>query len=169
MQAVGELDEDNADVPDHGKEHFPQVLGLRVLFGRVVDMAQFGNALHNQQHVRAELALNDLRRQVGVLQRVVQQRRDHSIRVAVHFNENQGHGDRMGDIGLAGSTRLSLVLLCRDRIGAHDFFLIQLYVRVLQTLQELFSIIHGPPYPLTRRQSADLFRFALSALVFVLT
>ena len=132
-------------------------------------MPQLGHALHDQQHVRTEVALDYLRRQVGVLQGVVQQRGDDRVRIAVHLHKDERHGDRVGNIRLAGGARLALVLLRGDGVGVHDFFLIQLYIRVLQALQELFSVVHGPPYPLTRRQSADLLRFALSTQVLVFT
>ena len=33
VQAVGELDQDDADVVDHGQEHLAEVLGLALLGG----------------------------------------------------------------------------------------------------------------------------------------
>ena len=55
VQPVGQLDDDDPDVLGHGHQHFPQVLRLLLLPGGVGDLAQLGDAVHQQGHLLAEL------------------------------------------------------------------------------------------------------------------
>ncbi len=45
VDAVAELDQKHADVPRHGHDHLAEVLGLAVLFGREIDLAELGDAV----------------------------------------------------------------------------------------------------------------------------
>ena len=62
MQAVGQLDQDDADVVDHRQEHLAQVLGLdRTLAGGLIavagprDLTEFRHAVDQQGDPLAEL------------------------------------------------------------------------------------------------------------------
>ena len=71
VRAVGELDEDDADVLGHGHEHLAQVLHLLFFLAGVLHARQLGNALDKIRHRGREL-LGDLGiRGGGVLDAVV--------------------------------------------------------------------------------------------------
>ena len=57
MQAIGQLDDDDADVFRHREEHFAQVLDLRVLFRLIRNSRQLGDAVGHGQRV---LVVDDL-------------------------------------------------------------------------------------------------------------
>jgi hypothetical protein len=75
VEAVGELDEDDADVLRHRHDHLPVVLGLRLLAALEADPRQLRDALDQLRHVVAELRAHLVELRVGVLDDVVQQRR----------------------------------------------------------------------------------------------
>ena len=54
VQAVGEFDEDDADVVDHGQHHLAEVFGLRFFAGGEVDLADLGDALDDVGDLLAE-------------------------------------------------------------------------------------------------------------------
>ena len=73
VQPVGQLDEDDADVLDHGQQHLADALGLPVLTVGEVDFTELGDAVDAARHVVAEGAGQFLIAGLGVLQNVVQQ------------------------------------------------------------------------------------------------
>ena len=78
VQAVGELDEDDADVLRHRDDHLPVVLGLRLLAALEADPRQLGDALDEVRDLRAELRAELLHVRARVLDDVVQERRRRS-------------------------------------------------------------------------------------------
>ena len=74
VQAVGELDDDDADVLGHRQEHLAQVLDLRVFFRLVRDARQLGDAVDELRDLVAELLGDLLARDDRVFDDVVQQR-----------------------------------------------------------------------------------------------
>lgn len=73
MQPVGEFDQDNADVIGHGQDHLADVLGLRLLLGLEVHLADLGHALDDGADFRPEKLDNLRNGSVGVFHRVMQQ------------------------------------------------------------------------------------------------
>ena len=71
VQAVGQLDDDDADVLAHGDEHLAD--GCRLLVGERfhLDARDLGDAVDELRHVRAELLFDQLAGNVGILHRVV--------------------------------------------------------------------------------------------------
>ena len=71
VQAVGQLDDNDADILAHGNEHLAD--GGRLLIGEGfhLDARDLGDAVDQLRHVRAELLLDQLAGHVGVLNRVV--------------------------------------------------------------------------------------------------
>ncbi len=61
VQAVGELDDDDADVGDHGQQHLADVFGLVVFAVGELDLVELGDAFDDVGDLLAE-ALGDLRR-----------------------------------------------------------------------------------------------------------
>ena len=58
VEAVGELDQDDAHVLGHRDDHLAVVLGLRLLAAREADARQLGDALDEVRDLRAELGAN---------------------------------------------------------------------------------------------------------------
>ncbi len=55
VQAIGELDQDDPDVVDHGQDHLAEVLGLGLLLARELELRDLGHALDDVRDVRAEV------------------------------------------------------------------------------------------------------------------
>jgi hypothetical protein len=73
-EAIGELDEDDADVLRHRDDHLPVVLGLRLLAALEADPRQLRDAFDELGHVRAELRAEVTRPiGLGVLDDVVEE------------------------------------------------------------------------------------------------
>ena len=108
VQAVGYLDEDDADVLRHGDEHLAQVLGLLLLVARVLHARQLGGA---------ELALDVVVRGGRVLYDVVQEGGDDGVLVQALLGDYLGGGDAVGDVGRAVAPLLPLVELHGVLIG----------------------------------------------------
>ena len=122
MQAIGELDEDDADVVDHRQQHLAEVFRL-ALFGRGErDRADLGHAFDDVRDVFAELLADLLRRREGVFDHVVQQAGGDADRVELHVGEDVGHLERMDEVGLARMADLSLVLQGRKHVGLAEQF-----------------------------------------------
>ena len=54
VQAVGQFDQDDADVIDHGQHHLAQVFCLLLFAGGEIDFADLGNALDDVGDLLAE-------------------------------------------------------------------------------------------------------------------
>ena len=117
VQAVGYLDEDDADVLRHGDEHLAQVLGLLLLVARVLHARQLGDALDDVGHGGAELALDVVVRGGRVLYDVVQEGGDDGVLVQALLGDYLGGGDAVGDVGRAVAPLLPLVELHGVLIG----------------------------------------------------
>jgi hypothetical protein len=76
VQAVGQLDQDDAHIARHRQQHLAEALGLRCSLLANCDAVELGQAIDQIGHLRAE-ALDQLLILVtpGVLHHVVQQRR----------------------------------------------------------------------------------------------
>ena len=118
VRAVGQLDQDDAHVARHGQQHLAERLGL-VLLARVeLELVQLGEAVDQFGHRGAE-ALDQLRLgDPAILDRVVQQGRHQGLGVELPFGALGGHGDRMGDVGLAAVAQLPQVGLVGEAVGA---------------------------------------------------
>ena len=117
VQAVGELDEDDPDVIHHREQHLAVGLGLALLGGGEGDLADLGDALHDVEHVGAEVLLDPLGLGQGVLEDVVQQAHRHAGGVHPHLGQDGGHLEGVHEVGLAGGAGLSLVLDGGEDVG----------------------------------------------------
>ena len=98
VQAVGDLDEDDADVLGHGHEHLAQVLHLLVLFAGILHAAELRDALDDVRNGGAELAGNILMGEVRVLDHVVQERSNDGVFIQTHVDGDIRCGDAVRDI-----------------------------------------------------------------------
>ena len=122
MQAVRQLDHDHTDILCHGEEHLPQVLRLHLLLIRrsafpvlliaaEIDVLQFGHTVHQKRHIRSEFLRDFLHRHDGVFHHIVQKSGLNSLLIQFQIRKNDGHAQRVDDIGFAGFAHLSLVCL----------------------------------------------------------
>ena len=120
VEAVGQLDDDDADVLGHRQHHLLEVLGLGdglVLEG---DLGQLRDAIHQQGDGFAELACQCLEGHAGVFDDIVQHGGHQALMVHVHIGENVRHRQRVGDVRLAGAPPLAVVCLLSVVKGAFD-------------------------------------------------
>ena len=109
VRAVGELDQDHAQVAHHRQQHLAEVLRLRFLAILEADLVELGDAIDDLGDVvaeaRGDVGLGDRR----VLDDVVQDRADDGVGVQVQVGEDLRRGHRMRDVGLARDALLALV------------------------------------------------------------
>ena len=109
VQPVGQLDQQNAPVVSHGDEHLANGRRLLCLLGVELEAVQLGHPVDNAGHPLAEVLLNGLEREPGVLDGVVQQGGGHGLRIEPQLGHDRRHGDRVRDVGLARAPELALV------------------------------------------------------------
>ena len=110
VEAVGELDEDDADVVHHRQEHLAEVLGLAFLARGEADGADLGDPLHDVGDLGAEELADPVDGGEGVLDDVVEQAGRDRHDVELHVGEEVGHGQGVNEIGLPGMAHLAPVL-----------------------------------------------------------
>ena len=120
MQAVGELDQDDAHVARHREQHLAEVLGLRFLLRLELDLVELGDAVDQLGDRLAEVARDLGLGDRGVFGHVVQQRRGERLRVHVPLREDVGDGERVGDIRLAGLAELAFVRRLAEVVGRFE-------------------------------------------------
>ena len=115
--AVGQLDQDDPYIAGHGQQHLAKGLGLVFLAGVEGQLLQLGQPVDQLGHRRAEtldqLGLAD----AAVLDRIVQQRSHQGLGVKLPVGALRGHGDRMGDVGLATFAHLPQMGLVSEFVG----------------------------------------------------
>ena len=97
VQPVGELDEDDPEVLGHRQDHLPVVLRLGLLAALEADARQLRDAVDELRDLVAELGLDVVERDVGVLDDVVEQRR--GDRLVVQLELRTDARDRIRDGG----------------------------------------------------------------------
>ncbi len=113
MQAVGQLDDHDAHVLLHEREHFAQRLDLlvHVRLAHQVHAFEFRDAVDEHAHGPAEFAFDVGQRDRRVFHRVVQEAGDDRVAVGPEASQNAGDRDGMREIGLPGLAAL-------ERVGA---------------------------------------------------
>ena len=120
VRAIGELDENDADVAGHGEDHLAEVLGLLLLARGEIDLADLGHAVDERGDLGSEDLLDLLDARQGVLHGVVEQAGGDRGNVELELGDDARDLERMGQIGLAGHALLSAVDLRRELVGAGD-------------------------------------------------
>lgn len=118
MQAVGELDDQDAGVLGHGDDHLAHGLGLRGL--AELDLVQLGDAVDEQGDHVAEVTAQVLQAVLGVLDGVVQQARHQRGRVHAQLGEDGGDRERVRDVRVAALALLAAVPAFGNLVGALD-------------------------------------------------
>ncbi len=109
VHAVGEFDQDHADVLGHRDDQLPVVLRLRVLAALELNARQLGDALDQGRDLVAELRANLVDIGVRVLDDVVQQRSRERRLVQLQPGEDLRRPPRMVDELLSRGARLPRV------------------------------------------------------------
>ena len=128
VQAVGELDQDHADVVDHRQEHLAEALGLPFLTRRELQGAQFGDALDDVGHVLPEQFANFRDRVGRVLDDVVEETGGDRHGVQAEVGQDVGHLQGVDEVGLAGPPGLALVLVGRKHVCPPEQLRIGLWI-----------------------------------------
>ena len=122
MQAIGELDEDDANVLDHRQHHLAKAFGLRLGAAVKLDLVELADTVDQQRDIGAEIFLDVGQRSRRVFDHVVQDRSGNGLRVEMHVGQLLGDGDRVRNVGFTGLAGLALVRRSTELIGAHDHF-----------------------------------------------
>ena len=117
VETVGQLDDDDANVVDHGQQHFAKALGLPLFGGEEIELAQLGDAIDAARYFFAEVLADLIDRHAGVFHQVVQQAGLDGDRIHAHAGENVGDHQRMHHVGFAGVPQLTLVKLAGGAEG----------------------------------------------------
>ncbi len=140
MEAIRELDHDDADVVDHGQQHLAEVFRLTLFAGRERDGAEFRHAFDDVGDVGAEHLLDALDGGQRVFDDVMEQAGGDGHDVQAHVGEDVGDLERMDEVGFAGMADLSLVLQGREDVGPSE----QLDIGVRGCGPDLFDEILEP-------------------------
>ena len=147
VQAVGELDQENADVVGDRQQQLAQVLGLLGLARHQLQPLQLGEALDQRADLVAEHLVDFGAGGLGILDGVVQQRRDDGGVVELEVGEDRRDFERMRKIGIAGGAGLRAVRLHGVDIGAVQ----QVFVGVRIIGSDAFDQIVLPHHARARR------------------
>ena len=101
VQAIGELDDDDADIADHREEHLAEALGLAILGGEEVKLGELGDAIDAAGNFGSELLPDILAGDAGVFNHVMQQAGLEAHHVHPHIGQDVGDLDGMRHVGLA--------------------------------------------------------------------
>ncbi len=139
MQSIGELDDHDADIIRHRQDHFAEILGLLLLGTLERDLPDFRHPIDKMHHILAELPFQLAGRRHRIFQRIVQQAGDDRRHIGFQRGQHTGHGNRMFDIGLSGTSRLAFMRLGRKLIGPSYHPNISVGLIRLDPLQQLID------------------------------
>ncbi len=155
VQPVGKLDQQHAHVVGNRQQKLAQVLGLLGFPRDEIQPLQFGQAIDQPPDVVAEHAIDLGAGGVGILDRVVQQRRRDGGVVELQVGEDRRHFERMREIRIAGVALLLAVRLHGVDIGTVEQFLVRRRVVLLDAVDQLVL----PHHPRLARLRCDLFGY----------
>ena len=120
MQAVGEFDENDANVLNHGKHHLAKAFCLRLGLAVKLNLIELADAIDQQSNIVTEFLLYVGNGRRCVFDNVVQNCGFNCLRIEAHVGEFLGDGNGVGYIGFASLACLALVGLGAELIGAND-------------------------------------------------
>jgi hypothetical protein len=126
VQAVGQLDQDDADVLRHRHDHLAVVLGLCVLAALEVDPRQLRDAVDELRDLVAELRPQLLELDLGVLDDVVQERSCDRLLVEPELGGDLRDPEGVVDEVFAAAALLPLVRALCEAEGVRDQLAVQL-------------------------------------------
>ena len=120
VQAIGELDDEDAQVGGHRHEHLAHRRGLLGLPRVELDAVELGDTVDDRSDLAAEVAIDVADGDLGVLDRVVQQGGDDGDLVEADLGDDTGDRQWVVDVALAARTELVAVSFGGDLIGVGD-------------------------------------------------
>ena len=120
VEPVRELDDQDPEVLGHGDQHLAHRGGLLGLLGVELDAVELRDAVDDRGDVAAEVALEVVEGDAGVLDGVVQQGGGHGDVVEPEVGDDPGDGEGVLDVGLARPPVLPAVGLRGGQVGAGD-------------------------------------------------
>ena len=131
VQAVGELDQEHADIVGDGEQELAEILRLLGLARHQFQPLQLGQALDQRADLMAKNLVDLGPRRLGVLDGVVQQGCDDGGVIELQPGQDRRDLERVGEIGIAGGAGLRAMRLHGIDIGAVEQVLVR--VRVVGT------------------------------------
>ena len=120
VQSIGELDQNDADIFRHRKEHFAIGLELLIFLRFERDAPELGDAVDERGNLGTEHILNLVELKDGVLDHIMQEGGGDRFVVEVQFGQDLSDLQRVIDIGFAGGALLFFVPFLGDEVGALD-------------------------------------------------
>lgn len=117
MRAVGQLDEDNADVMGHGHDHLAEVLGLRFFAVAELQLVQLGDTIYQFGHGRAKATVEIVFGDIGIFDDIVEEGSHQGFVIEAHFGQDTGNGYRVDDVRFATGASLPFVGITRNEIS----------------------------------------------------
>ncbi len=146
VQAVGELDEDDAHVLRHRDDHLPVVLGLGLLAALERDPRQLRDAVDELRDLVAELGADLVELGTRVLDDVVEERGGDRLLVEVEPRADARNPERVVDELLARPPRLALVGALGDLERAAQEILVDVRVVGLDLGDQLVDEVFVMPF-----------------------
>ncbi len=147
VQTVGELDQENADIVGDRKQQLAEVLGLLGFTRYQFQTLQLGQALHQRADLVPEDVVDFGAGGLGILDGVMQQRRDDGGVVELEVGEDRRDFERMRKIGVAGCAGLRAVRLHGVDVGAIQ----QIFVGIRVIGPDAFDEVILPHHARARR------------------
>ena len=120
VQAVGDFDENDADVLGHGHQHLAQILHLLVFLAGILYAGQLGDPFHNIRNLSAELAGNILVLQIRVFDHIMQKRGNDAVFIQPDIRRDVRGRDAVRDVRAAVLAFLPRVRGLGNVIGGTD-------------------------------------------------
>ena len=143
VQAVRELDQNDAYVARHGEQHLAEALGLMLLVGGELDAVELGDTVHQLGDALAELARDLALGDRRVFHDVVQQRGGQRLRVEMQLGEDVGDRERVDDVGIAGLAELTFVCGFGEVVGGFELRDVLRLQVAGEALEERLRFGHG--------------------------
>ncbi len=144
VQAVRELDEQDADVARDGEQKLAEVLGLLGLLGDEVEPLDLGEAVDEGADLGAEKLIDLGARRVRILDDVVQQRGDDGRVVELELGQDRGDFERMREVGSTGGALLRAMSLHGIDVGAVEKRFVGGRIVLLNPFDEFVLAHHEP-------------------------
>ncbi len=120
MQTVGELDQNDADIPRHGKKHLAKIFRLLLFLALEFDLTDLADAIDELCHLLTELSHQFVFVMRRVLDDIVEDGRGKTGRIETQTRQELCDLQGMIDVGLAGAAALPFVGLRAKEVGAID-------------------------------------------------
>ena len=129
VQAVSQLDQDDAHVTRHGQQHLAKAVGLLLRLGGKFQALQLGQTIHNLGHIGTEFFSQFLLGDVLIFDHVMQQGRHQGIGIQLPARTDFRDGNGVRDIGFATGAKLPQVGLIGETIGLpYPFYIFRVQV-----------------------------------------